>query len=647
MPNMTRYHQKDNGEPGVCKAEVRNCPVSALDEDHVNAGSIAEAKVLIEIKNQEQHEKSHGSATKGMKRLSPQEEAEKVLAERGSSTELMELIEKRDQAREEFKEAKKKSKKLSAAYYRNKIENNHTKYRKARFAERDAYYAHIEANKDLEDYKDESALLAAKLSETAFEEEYEGDTLGDSIRTAEFPSGSREWLEHRQNGVGGSDAGAVFKVDPEWSSSNYTKAWESKINPITDEEVEAQQTNNNEFSGAAGRGNAWEPLIAKRFADNNPGYGLLHSKSSWVNKDRPWQVANFDGILKDKKTGEMGILEIKTASDSSKWEKGVPPGYKAQVLHYLDTTGFKYAHVAVVIDEHDYRSFRVDHDEPLVDGDPRTYVDRRHELEEFFQKAQEEKGKLKKKSSVKSNFSFSDKKTKDMVVKELAAFRQEDPEAIRARLEEKTSVEDADHDAIIRDEYISYDPSTRTKDIVSIDLETSSGSPARGEIIEVGVVRTNAKGEIVDKYQALFDIDERAKRVNGTGEESVHNISPKDIEGKPRFNDPEVQKRMKEIMGLEDNNTVMEAHNAPFENRWLNQNLDGFHKAKLGFIDTMRIARYFDHGSKNNTLSEFTQAHGVAYENAHRAYDDALMTSIAFENFLKELKEKRDEENKK
>ena len=648
---MTRYHLKDNGDPAVCNADVEPCPKG--DVEHIETDDYQEALAFAEAKNKELYEQSSASLSVSKKPESAEitaetvaqmsdEEVEKALEERVSSPVMMDLIAKRDAAREAFQDAKAKSKKLAAAYYRNKIENNHTKFRKARFIERDAYYDFIDTNKDLSDYKDQTALLAARLSESAFEQEWEGDELGNVVKTVEFPSGSREWLEQRQLGIGGSDAGAIFKVDPEWGSLNYSQVWDSKVKPITDEEVAEQEENNSGFSGAAGRGNAWEPLIAKRFAEENPGYELLHSKSSWVNKDRPWQFANFDGILKDKETGEMGILEIKTASDASKWENGVPLGYKSQVLHYLDATGFDYAHVAVSIDDHDYRSYRINKDDPVVPGDDRTYADRRQELEDFFSDAQAKKAKgPKDKASQKSDFTYSETKRKDTVVKELAAFRQEDPDAVRKRLDKKMEAEDADADAIIREEYASFDPSTRTKDTVSIDLETSSGSPARGEIIEVGIVRTNAKGEVVDRYQALFDIDDRAKRVNGTGEQDVHNIGVEDIEGKQRFDSPEVQKRMQEIMGLDKGDTVMLAHNAGFEKRWLSQNLDGFHKAQLPTIDTMRLARQFDHHTKDNTLSEFAPAHGVPYENAHRAYDDAAMTQKAYENFLADLTGKK------
>lgn len=81
----------------------------------------------------------------------------------------------------------------------------------------------------------------------------------------------------------------------------------------------------------------------------------------------------------------------------------------------------------------------------------------------------------------------------------------------------------------------------------------------------------------------------------------------------------------------------MVAHNAPFEKKWLNQFLDGFHESKIPVVDTMRLSRYFAHDTENNKLETFAPRYGVPYNNAHRALADAEMTADALHNFTEEI----------
>lgn len=577
-----------------------------------------------------------------------EEDVRQVLADRTSSEEFKQLLADREAAREALNERRDAVLVAKGIYKQDPTEENYEDLRQARDASRDAYNDFLLTHQALEEYKDVTALAAARLSElTAFEEEYEGDELGNVVKTVSYESGTREWLEQRQGGIGGSDVGSILKVDPVYGDSDYRAVMASKVKEISDEEVAEQALNNEEFSGAQGRGNAWEPLIAQRFAEENPNYKLIHSKASWVNKENEWQYANFDGILEDRETGEKGILEIKTASDASHWDHGVPLGYRAQVLHYLNATGFKYAHVAVLIDDHEFRTYRIEADEQINPNDPNspTYAEAAAPggpLESFWNEVKKRRviqasGNPVKYNRLKSKFSWSNNKDRqDIVARDVAAFRDEDPEVVRARIDARIAA-GGDPDAVIRDEYTSFNPADRKRDIVSIDLETSGFTAETGEIIEVGITRRNAAGKIVDTYQALFSVDERAARTIGTGMEDVHHISLDDIKGQPSFRDPSVQKRMAEIMGLKDRSTVMLAHNAKFEKSWLNQCLDGFHAADLPIIDTMHLSRYFAPTTADNKLASFAPRFGVPYHNAHRALADAEMTVKAFSNFEKEM----------
>lgn len=560
---------------------------------------------------------------------------EQELEARTTSPEFIALLEKRDELRAKLEELDAKIVETEEAE-----EEDIDAIRAAKFAYRDAFNELVVANHAVEVYKDETAQFAARINEldNGFEFEYEGDTLGHCVKTASFDSGSKEWLEQRQGGIGGSDVGSILKVDKTYGTSNYNEVFASKTQALTQEEIEAQALTNSQMTGPTGRGNAWEPLIAKRFAEENPELTLIHSKSSWQSTKDERQFINVDGLLASDGVNPDGILEIKTASRAEHWDHGVPVGYRCQVMHYLDATGFKYAHVAVMIDDKEYRQYRIDAGEPLDPNNPddqRTYEDRKPELNAFWDKVQKTRatGPIPSSRPIKSNYKLT-KANEVSMISHLAAYRQESYEDARNNFAAARAAYGDDHSAMVA-LYQSHDPSTNKKDMVYVDLETSSSSPKSGSIIEIGIVRKNPQGEVVESYGELFGIDERVLNIRGTGMQDVHNISPDMIRGKPSFESPEVQKKVNALL----KDAVMVAHNTPFERRWLRQCLDGFHKNEPQIIDTMHISRYLVPDSKNNKLESFAEHHGVPYRNAHRALIDSQMTAEALEAFQKHFHE--------
>lgn len=561
---------------------------------------------------------------------------EKELEARTTSEEFNALLEKRDELRAQLEELDEKITETEEAE-----EIDVEAIRAAKFAYRAAFNELVVANHAVELYKDETAQFAARINEldNGFEFEYEGDTLGHCVKTATFGSGTKEWLEQRQGGIGGSDVGSILKVDKTYGTANYNEVFTSKTQALTQEEIDAQALTNSQMTGPTGRGNAWEPLIAKRFAQENPDLTLIHSKSSWQSTKDERQFINVDGLLASDGENPDGILEIKTASRAEHWDHGVPVGYRCQVMHYLDATGFKYAHVAVMIDDKEYRQYRIDAGEPLDPNNPddqRTYEDRKPELNAFWDKVKDtrENGPRASTRSADGTYKLT-KANRESMISHLAAYRQESyAEAEKNFAVAKAAYRD-DHAAMVS-LYQSHDPSTNKKDMVYIDLETSSSSPKSGSIIEIGIVRKNAKGEVVESYGELFGIDERVLNIRGTGMQDVHNISPDMIRGKPSFESPEVQAKVRALC----DNAVLVAHNSPFERRWLRQCLDGFYKEEPQIIDTMHISRYLVPDTPNNKLESFAEHHGVPYRNAHRALIDSQMTAEALEAFQKHFHKK-------
>ena len=555
-----------------------------------------------------------------------------AIDERIKGDEFKNLLAERDKYRELRKTIDAETDELKKQYA---IDGDYEPVREANFRYAVAHDEFIIANYELGEYKDETAQLVAKLNELQGDPgiEYDSERLGNCVRTVAYASGTKEWLEQRQGGIGGSDVGSILKVDKDYAADNYNEVFDSKVSAYTEKEIEEQASNNSEFTGATGRGNAWEPAILRRFAEENPDMTVLYTKASWRNKDDMTGYANVDGLLAtDGKTPD-GILEIKTASDEEKWECGVPVSYRAQVLWYLKQTGFKYAHVAVMIDDHEYRSYRIEADE-TIDGTPegKTLEEEMPKIKKFWQTVETTRKTGVKPSSgrsAKSTYKIT-KANRPAMMSHVAAFRQEDVAVSSARFDNLVASGVDHHDAMMS-MYNTVEPADWKKDIVSIDLETSSSTERTGSIIEIGITRRNGKNEVLAEYNHRFGLrDDRILDINGTGFQEVHKIAPEDIRGKRPFSDPEVQKEVMELL----KGGVMLAHNKSYETKWLNQHLEGFHEAKLPAIDTMHISRYQVPDSPNNKLESFSAHHGIPYVDAHSALPDAQMAVDALFNFM-------------
>lgn len=200
--------------------------------------------------------------------------------------------------------------------------------------------------------------------------------VGTAYSVAGHEPNTREWLEARQQTVGGSDVGALAENDftdedekTYFIKRNMQRATTSKINPVTDESVVKSRRLGLGGSGPLYRGTVWEDRIRDRFAEDHPDLTVINSKNQYANTDRPWQQVNVDGILSSDggKTPE-GILEIKTGGVPSTWEKGVPTSHRAQTLYYLNATGLKYAKVRVCLNDTDHRDFTLHADDEVKPG---------------------------------------------------------------------------------------------------------------------------------------------------------------------------------------------------------------------------------------------------------------------------------------
>ncbi|WP_368490817.1 YqaJ viral recombinase family protein [Clostridium sp. BJN0013] len=161
-----------------------------------------------------------------------------------------------------------------------------------------------------------------------------------------------EWLKSRQQGIGGSDAGAILGVN------NYKTLFDVYIDK-TQDIVEP-----NEQSEAAYWGIVLEPMVAKRFSKET-GKKVRKRNAILQSIKYPFMTANLDREI----VGEKSLLECKTTNAylAKGWEsEEIPVSYLAQVMHYLAVTGDEKAYIAVLIGGQKFIYKEVQRDEELI-----------------------------------------------------------------------------------------------------------------------------------------------------------------------------------------------------------------------------------------------------------------------------------------
>ncbi len=162
-----------------------------------------------------------------------------------------------------------------------------------------------------------------------------------------------DWHKLREKRIGGSDIGAILGVNP----------YKSIIDVYID------KTEGSTFKGneATHWGHMLEGTILKEFSNKHKELIVYEVPYSVIND---FLIANLDGALKDKETGDYGVLEIKTTSiwNKKEWEEDtIPQSYYAQVQHYLMLTGYKFAYVAVLIGGQQYKEFKIERSEEDIE----------------------------------------------------------------------------------------------------------------------------------------------------------------------------------------------------------------------------------------------------------------------------------------
>jgi putative phage-type endonuclease len=141
-----------------------------------------------------------------------------------------------------------------------------------------------------------------------------------------------EWLKMRMNGIGGSDVSSIM---------GHNK-WRTRKDIYHSKKILQPQTT----SEAIEFGKAFEPLIfeAFKYKYKDVFETLDYKDIMFRNIFIPYMQASLDGVLVEKATNKVGVLEIKTTqARKSKWyyedgTYGIPQEYIDQAIHYFNVT---------------------------------------------------------------------------------------------------------------------------------------------------------------------------------------------------------------------------------------------------------------------------------------------------------------------
>jgi putative phage-type endonuclease len=164
---------------------------------------------------------------------------------------------------------------------------------------------------------------------------------------------AERWHDTRSRGIGGSDVAAILGQSP------YRTALDVYVDKVSRGAV---STGASEGEGAQPGwreqeemywGSRLEPVVAAEFSRRElPDGHRLVRVPMLRNRQRPWQIANLDGLTVDEYGRPVAVLECKTTGlfNGKEWQgEEVPPHALLQLHHYLSVTGLRSGYVAALI----------------------------------------------------------------------------------------------------------------------------------------------------------------------------------------------------------------------------------------------------------------------------------------------------------
>ena len=175
-----------------------------------------------------------------------------------------------------------------------------------------------------------------------------------------------DWLEWRQQGLGGSDLSAILGLSP-YRDATPLAVWLSKVEPLQDDEDTSRPW--------LASGQRLEAAVCDWYLDEvaTPpvGHELRMVEGEPTVGPEPWMRGTPDRIVRVHPIAEPGSvdgwgLEAKTDRNHRSWEQAVPLHVQVQCQWYLLITGLDRWDVAVYLKgRDDWRSYSLDADEQV------------------------------------------------------------------------------------------------------------------------------------------------------------------------------------------------------------------------------------------------------------------------------------------
>ncbi len=173
---------------------------------------------------------------------------------------------------------------------------------------------------------------------------------GCAVPLGRFRAGSPEWHTARTTGLGGSEIAAVLGLSP-WES--YWSLWHRKQNllPPVRENLYMRM------------GSLFEPVIYDHYErELLPPDHTMTTGWTYRHIDRPWMIANPDGLIWNPDGDLVDGIEIKCAARDHQWgpegTDAIPIYYKTQICWYCIVLGLDGMNLRVVFGVGDWRTYR-------------------------------------------------------------------------------------------------------------------------------------------------------------------------------------------------------------------------------------------------------------------------------------------------
>jgi DNA polymerase III alpha subunit (gram-positive type) len=173
-------------------------------------------------------------------------------------------------------------------------------------------------------------------------------------------------------------------------------------------------------------------------------------------------------------------------------------------------------------------------------------------------------------------------------------------------------------------------------EMVAFDFETTGLSPGRHHVIEIGAVRFDLEGRVLDTYAQLCDpgypLPDEIVTLTG--------IRAEEIAGCPR-----PFEALSNFLHWAGPHAVFAAHNAGFDVRFLNAAFLANHEfaPALPLVDTLRWARSLNLPVSDCKLKTLLRHYGIGCEGLHRSLADAHGVRQLVARWLSDVPEPRAE----